>query len=1186
MKRIVLMVLSFASVVCLAADPDYERAVFYTKMSVSGGKSGGQRVATGYSPNGGTIIRARYASRRQNTKNEACNQCLYCARNSTKRTTDKPDFSFFLSVNGKPRFDYYGSSVPGGTPYETNCVYDLLVKDGKAVVTDVVSGATDEMTVGLAGFDPKFPIYLFSSYEYSSGVPAKFGNSADIDFYFLEIYELKDGKEELVHRYVPCKVDSAVYVADTVTQTLLTVTPASGGFSVNNEDLLSIEDRLEVAGAPEAFGEVDPPYGRMSGLKAGDEMTLTAPKVWTNEAGTVAATCIGWKLYTYDMQTVSWKHDPENPEHSGSGNVYSYVHPTPAAARRLEWQFQKEVKISAVVPEGAEVTGTGWYKVGSTVTLKALCDEDRAFSKWVGLPAEASALSETTSFEVRDPLEVTAVFGGVRHLSAEDDLAAVINELGENGGTIYLADTGDTPIKLAQTITISTPVRIIGHAGDASRVVIDGETKIRPFILDHPEAYLAWITVRRGATPGGTVGGCVQITENGGVIEDCVLERGSATASWNSSGGCLGMYAGRVTRTVMANGACGSHPSGTHGAGLYAASGLVEDCLIVSNSCNNAGSAVFLNGAVTMINCTVTENYGSLYADVQVENAKANVVNCAIFGNRASTDTTGHGHVWRKNAARFFSCAADAEIDGGEGCVFAESAGFKDPARGDFRLTSASCCLDKGARRGAYSVSSLTDLAGNPRVVGTAPDIGCYENQQNEPEVAIVSVAGTFLVPAEVTLTAQATRLPGAATYVWTLTNTTAESDPIVYEQADDPVLDAVGVPPGVYDVALKVRVGGSDYNAATKPAFFQVAPRDIYTSPKNENAAYPYATPETAAPDIQTAVDVAVDGSRVHVLPGETGRYDVPGSVKIRKAISVVGETGDPADIWVYAAGGDGRAFYLNNGGAFLANLSASGNSKQNGKTIIVEGTGGMVSNCVFTSTATTSDWSAGGVVSGINALFTHCVIFGRGHTSTGDATHNGAAARLYTASRLENSLVSNFTYGVSSYGGGHVVSALTRSSVVNCTLVDCRMPDENGTALYVDGTSAATNCAVVGCTRPCKNYEYVEVGDGVVETNLVSTTYPPAPWSGTASRFVNCATDGEAAINETCVLAGVSDFRNYAAGDYRPRQGGVLCGAGAAVEEFETATDLAGKPRRIGRRIDIGCYESGDAAFLLLVR
>jgi hypothetical protein len=116
---------------------------------------------------------------------------------------------------------------------------------------------------------------------------------------------------------------------------------------------------------------------------------------------------------------------------------------------------------------------------------------------------------------------------------------------------------------------------------------------------------------------------------------------------------------------------------------------------------------------------------------------------------------------------------------------------------------------------------------------------------------------------------------------------------------------------------------------------------------------------------------------------------------------------------------------------------------------------------------------------------------------------------------------------------------------------------------------------------------YEYIDNQDGSVTTNQVDTLYPAAPRTGTAANFVNCATDGAEAINETCVLLGDSAevFNDYASGDYTPKAGGPLVNKGANYEGM-ASVDLAGNPRKIGSKIDIGCYELRSTPLVIFVR
>ena len=62
-------------------------------------------------------------------------------------------------------------------------------------------------------------------------------------------------------------------------------------------------------------------------------------------------------------------------------------------------------------------------------------------------------------------------------------------------------------------------------------------------------------------------------------------------------------------------------------------------------------------------------------------------------------------------------------------------------------------------------------------------------------------------------------------------------------------------------------------------------------------------------------------------------------------------------------------------------------------------------------------------------------------------------------------------------------------------------------------------------------------------------------------------------------------SFFNDYANGDYTPKTGGPLVGNGANYEGM-ASVDLAGNPRKIGSKIDIGCYEARSSSLVLIIR
>jgi len=85
-------------------------------------------------------------------------------------------------------------------------------------------------------------------------------------------------------------------------------------------------------------------------------------------------------------------------------------------------------------------------------------------------------------------------------------------------------------------------------------------------------------------------------------------------------------------------------------------------------------------------------------------------------------------------------------------------------------------------------------------------------------------------------------------------------------------------------------------------------------------------------------------------------------------------------------------------------------------------------------------------------------------------------------------------------------------------------------------------------------------------------------AGWVGNTNLFDTCLTDTPAP-NATCLNAQAGDvFKDFGAQNYRLKPGSPAINKGPRVGPGAVATagvDLDGKPRIIGSRIDLGCYE-----------
>lgn len=208
-----------------------------------------------------------------------------------------------------------------------------------------------------------------------------------------------------------------------------------------------------------------------------------------------------------------------------------------------------------------------------------------------------------------------------------------------------------------------------------------------------------------------------------------------------------GSYGGRMVNCVFSGNVVSSSAAGAECYGGASYGGSLENCLFVGNRVVTTGlNSSAVGGAA----------------------AFSKLVNCTFYGNSAEGFIPRSGDAWDYSFAAgaydgvIVNClfsgntlpgGFDEQFSVGAGCAEAYnfSSGdpkFADAARGDFRLSAGSPCIDAG-REEYTGADAAVDLAGNARIQGASVDVGAFEHGNDLHvsirESAVASCGGAVL---------------------------------------------------------------------------------------------------------------------------------------------------------------------------------------------------------------------------------------------------------------------------------------------------------------------------------------------------------------------------------------------------------------------------------------------------------
>ena len=341
-----------------------------------------------------------------------------------------------------------------------------------------------------------------------------------------------------------------------------------------------------------------------------------------------------------------------------------------------------------------------------------------------------------------------------------------------------------------------------------------------------------------------------------------------------------------------------------------------------------------------------------------------------------------------------------------------------------------------------------------------------------------------------------------------------------------------------------------------------------------NGGSISPYTSWDTAATNIQWAVNVGTNGDRVLI---SNGTYVLTNTVTVSAAINIYGYPDGSlpvvdgnsnvkcfsisagaslSNLWItrgYAAGDGGGIYMLTTGSVQNCVISNNIANNRGGGVWLDNGT---LKNCIITcnmqtNTTTTANWGGGGVLFD-GGLILNCIIERNSAGWAGGAVYINANLQV-ASTLLQNCMIRNNT--AEARGGGLYYWSFYNEIVSSCTIV----------SNYSSLGGGVCNNAAGGRIM----YE-----NCIIYSNIPANVYS---FTGRGAFYTNCCIPSIPAPVETNVnpVTANPQFVNWTSQDYHLLNTSPCVNTGTNRSWMGATVDLDNKPRISGRIVDIGVYE-----------
>lgn len=435
---------------------------------------------------------------------------------------------------------------------------------------------------------------------------------------------------------------------------------------------------LVVTAEPYEVGTGD--YGIRPDLEPGSTVTIAAPTP-PDDSGLEIE---GYRLYTVAA-------DGTETEVEGSpfaGTTCAYVHGT--VGRKLVWLWKQPTVY--VSPTGADSNG-GTSPDDALASVQAAIDK-YAYGKVIVAPGRYASS------------DAIVVGNGVTVVGAGEKPSDVVL-VGTKRTTLFYAKNVivlESALAQVRNVRLTYEKAEFGGAG----VKMSAGRLSNCEVVDCCSSRI----VNEAASTDFANG----ISMTGGLVENCLIADNRNVAAPNLSGHLIGGGGVWMSGGVLRNCLIRGNLQNQQGTGVFAAAGTVENCTIVENGSTEStctGFGVYLGASLG------SGAWNTLYRPVVFRN---NIVRGNVNGS-GEANVGGTFQSWPSG-----NCTQPAIASGTKNINV-------DPQFDDNFGLGVSDCVNGGVY--APWMEGAVDLNGQPRVHGSAPDIGCYEFAKSGLQIII-----------------------------------------------------------------------------------------------------------------------------------------------------------------------------------------------------------------------------------------------------------------------------------------------------------------------------------------------------------------------------------------------------------------------------------------------------------------